>query len=468
MDRAATGAVALLVAALVTTSAGAATPVSPVPPLAGVGRWLVDGTGRVVLLHGVNEVEKSPPYYPAATGFGPDDVALLAAQGFNALRLGVDMRGLMPLPGQIDDAYVEHLATTVAQCAAAGIFVLLDFHQDGYAPKYNGNGFPDWMAIDDGLPNPPDAVFPLYYIQNPAMQRAFEHFWANSPIPDGLGLEEYYLQALARIASRFAAEPMILGTEVMNEPWPGAAWQPCIAPTGCPSLEQDLLAPFYHRVGDALGVAAPGKLTFVEPFVLFNFGQGPTSLPGTDASIALSFHSYALDVAGETNVARFGAEAAARDGRPVVLTEFGATTDPVVLNRLTAQFEDQLLPWMFWAYAEVVAGNPNGNPTVLDALVRPYPVATTGVPTQIAFDPTSKAFQLSYTTSRAGGGTFDRRLETVVFVPRRQYPAGYHVEATNARVRSKPCAPMLRLRTRHAGLPVTVTITPEARRRCPG
>ena len=39
------------------------------------------------------------------------------------------------------------------------------------------------MAIDDGLPNPPDAVFPLYYIQNPAMQRAFESLWANRPGP---------------------------------------------------------------------------------------------------------------------------------------------------------------------------------------------------------------------------------------------------------------------------------------------
>ena len=84
------------------------------------------------------------------------------------------------------------------RATAAGIFVLLDFHQDGYAPKYNGNGFPDWMAIDDGLPNPPDAVFPLYYIQNPAMQRAFENFWANRAIPDGAGLQDYSSQALER------------------------------------------------------------------------------------------------------------------------------------------------------------------------------------------------------------------------------------------------------------------------------
>ena len=54
------------------------------------------------------------------------------------------------------------------------------------------------MAINDGLPNPPDAVFPLYYVQNPAMQRAFENFWANRPGPDGVRLQEHYIAGLDR------------------------------------------------------------------------------------------------------------------------------------------------------------------------------------------------------------------------------------------------------------------------------
>src|SRR6185503_3209071 len=143
------------------------------------------------------------------------------------------------------------------------------FHQDGYTPRYNGNGFPDWMAIDDGLPNPPDAVFPLYYIQNPAMQRAFEHFWENAQIPDGLGLQDYFVQALERLATRFAGEPMVVGTELMNEPWPGATWQPCLTePAGCGDLEAARLMPFYRRGLAALRAIAPGQLAFVEPFVL--------------------------------------------------------------------------------------------------------------------------------------------------------------------------------------------------------
>jgi endoglycosylceramidase len=448
-------------------------PVQPEAPISSVGRWFVDATGRVILFHGVNDVAKSPPYYSAARGFGDDDVAFLKSEGFNALRLGIDMRGLMPEPGQLDAAYIENLATTVEDCVAGGLFVLLDFHQDGYAPKYNGNGFPNWMAIDDGLPNPPDAVFPLYYIQNPAMQRAFEHFWGNSAIPEGDGLHDYYLQALSAIASRFGDEAMVLGTEVINEPWPGGTWEPCVFDTGagCPDLEAELLKPLYGKALKALRAVAPRQFVFVEPFVLFNFGQAPTTIPGTDPGFALSFHSYALDVAGETGVVRHGVAAAERDGAPVLMTEFGASIDPVLLNRLMAQFDARIVPWMFWSYDGEVVRDQHAPLTpdsivsqaALDALVRPYPVATTGVPTRIAFDPETKVFDFEYDPSRAGGGHFPRRLDTLVFVPRRHYPNGYTVEATGARVTSEPCATELRLRTKRTRRPprrVSVRITP--------
>src|SRR4051794_40181083 len=71
-------------------AAAESTPIDgPVGPLGHVGRWLVDGTGRIVTLHGVNEVAKSKPFYPASVGFGDDDAAFLVQRGFSAVRLGV-------------------------------------------------------------------------------------------------------------------------------------------------------------------------------------------------------------------------------------------------------------------------------------------------------------------------------------------------------------------------------------------
>jgi endoglycosylceramidase len=440
----------------------------PVAPLSSSGRWFIDAMGRVVMFHGVNMVEKQAPYYPAAYGFGDDDAAFLAAEGFNALRLGVDFRGLMPTPGVVEDAYIEHLAATVDALTRQQIFVLFDFHQDGFSPMFNGNGFPDWMAITDGLPNPPDAVFPLYYIQNPAMQRAFEHFWDNSAGPNGIGLQDYFVQGLERVAARFANNPLVLGTELINEPFPGATWQPCV--TGCPDLEQQRLTPFYRKGTAAARALAPQQLVFCEPFVLFNFGQATTSLPGTDAGVALAVHSYALNQAGEEGVVVNAVEAAQRDQAPLLLTEFGATTDPVVLNRLTAERDGGLVPWLFWAYDGEVIGDmsqPAGldnlrSPAAFDALVRPYPVAITGTPTTIAFDPTTRHFDLAYDTVGPGNARYASELVTVVSLPTRHYADGYTVTADGATVVSAPCAPRLLLRNQAGANTVSVQVVPAA------
>ena len=78
----------------------------PVSPLRHHGRLFTDQTGRVVMLRGMNFVEKWAPFTPAADGFDDDDAALLAEHGFNTLRLGVPLEFVMPEPGQVDRAYL--------------------------------------------------------------------------------------------------------------------------------------------------------------------------------------------------------------------------------------------------------------------------------------------------------------------------------------------------------------------------
>jgi endoglycosylceramidase len=446
----------------------------PVAPLGDQGRWLVDGKGRVVTLHGVNEVFKSPPHYPAADGFGADDAELLAENGFTTVRLGVVFGALMPEPGRIDPTYIEGLARTVEDLARKRIFVLLDFHQDGYGPKYNGNGFPDWMGIDDGLPNPP-AEFPLYYVQNPAMQRAFESFWQNRSAVDGKGLQDHFVDGLSAVVKRFKGEPYVMGYELMNEPWPGAVWQPCVTgPAGCPDIEQSSLAPFYEKATTAVRKVTRKQPVYVEPFVLFNFGQTQTSLPGADTRNVLSFHSYALDPASEQAVVDNAVAAAKRDEAPLVATEFGATMDVPTLQRLTGQMDTGIVSWMFWAYNENIVTDrdePASLDTVRDvevfkALVRPYPLAVTGTPTSTTFDPATRVYDLTYSTRRPDGRRFRARgnVDTLVEVPALQYPDGYTVEVTGARVTSEPCAPLLTLRTTSRSVDaITVHITPGGR-----
>lgn len=445
----------------------------PLPPLSHRGRWLSDATGRVVLLHGFSDVAKTAPFYPAAFGFGENDAAFLQQEGFTALRLGVEFQGLMPTPGEVDESYIDALAETVEILSRHHIFVLLDFHQDGFSPLFvGGNGFPAWMAITDGLPNPP-VGFPFYYVANPALQRAFEHFWADSSGPDGIALQDYFVEGLVRVVQRFAGNPWVLGYELMNEPFPGADFSPCLSPEGCVPLEQERLVPFYQKATAAVRRLTRDQFVFVEPFVLFNFGLAPTSLPGAGSGDALSIHSYAVDLAGELGVLAYGSEAAERDGAAILVTEFGATNDPVTLERLSAEMEAQILPWLEWAYTDLIADltQPPGptnlqSPAAFAALVRPYPVAVAGTPTSLAFDPATGSFDFSYTTTSPGGEAYPGWLPTALSIPALQYPQGYHVTVTGARVVSRPCAALLLLRTRAHAEKVSLEVTPSATPRC--
>ncbi len=445
-----------------------ATVPGPVAPLRSEGRWITDATGRVVQLRGVNEVAKSAPYYPSAFGFGADDADFLARHGFNSVRLGVDFRGLMPTPGRVEYAYIEQLARTVSLLGRRGIFVLIDFHQDGFSPKYNGNGLPDWMAIDDGLPNPDDAVFPLYYIQNPAMQRAFESLWANRPGPGGIGLQEYFVQGVTAVARRFAGSPHVLGYDVLNEPFPGASWTQCVRATGCPELEKRLFGPFNAKVTAAIRRQTKRQLVFVEPFVLFNFGVAPTSLPGAATGNGLSFHSYAATPDAEPAVVDFAVNAAERDRAPVIVTEFGATTSAPTLQRLTAGFDRRFVPWMFWAYNESVIDDPAlpaglenlASPDGFRALVRPYPVALAGTPEQLAYDPATRTLDLRYSTLSPSGRRSGWWLPSVVHLPRLAYPEGYSVQADGAWVVSRKCSERLVLSAKPWAKSVTVRVAP--------
>src|SRR3954452_25098975 len=184
-----------------------------VPQLRHDGRWLVDSTGRVVLLHGVNAVWKHAPWAPPATaaGFPASDADFLAANGFNAVRLGVLFAGVMPKPGVVDTAYLDEVDRVVKVLAARHIYVLLDFHQDDYATRFTGEGFTEWAVQDDGLPFIPTCSFFTNYF-TPALARTFDNFWGNTD-----NLWESYAKAWSAVAQRWAHQPYLMGYDLFNE-----------------------------------------------------------------------------------------------------------------------------------------------------------------------------------------------------------------------------------------------------------
>jgi endoglycosylceramidase len=490
-------AVLLALSALVAPAATAA----PSGPLGHAGRWLTDRDGRAVVLHGVNMVSKRPPYTPEATGFGADDAAFLADNGFNTVRVGVIYAAVEPRPGIYDDAYLDSIERTVDVLAAHGIQSQIDFHQDLYNERFQGEGFPDWAVDDDGLPAQPQAGFPGNYAVMPALWRAFDHFWANDPAPgDVAGLQDRYAAAWRHVAERFQGHPGVMGYDLLNEPWPGSVWPTCAPPeVGCPLFDRGPLTAFTRRMVRAIREVDGENLVWYEPNVIFNFGV-PTHHGDTgDTQTGFSFHNYCLfagvvpgaslpnppqdQLCGTLErdfVFEHAEEHSARTGDALLLSEFGATDDLGLLRRMVDGADRYRLSWQYWHYCTCADPTTSGTGGVqslvedpaqppsganvklekLDVLARPYPQVVAGTPENWSFDPGSRVFELSYSTAAAGGGGLPPGLETEVFVPARHYPDGYVADAGGADVTSAPDAELLTLVAHPDAQRVTLRLIP--------
>ena len=471
-----------------------AAPASAAPslPLTHSGRWITDADGRVTILHGLNMVYKRPPYAPDAIGFGDDDAAFLASEGYNTVRLGVIYKAVEPEPGVYDDAYLARIKETVDTLGRHGIVSLLDFHQDLYNERFEGEGWPDWAVQDDGLPAEPKSGFPANYLVMPALQRSFDHFWANDPGPGGVGLQDRYAAAWAHVADRFRDSPSVLGYDLLNEPWPGSTWQQCANPAGCPQFDATM-SEFIQRTLTAIRHVDPGTIVWYEPQVLFNNGSDTNLADFGDANTGMSWHDYCLFASeggagysaacdGSDELVFENAEKRSTNtGDALLLTEFGATDDTGALLPVLKLADQHMMSWQEWHYCgcddptttgsgdkQAIVLDPAKPPTgdnlktsTLDAITRPYPQAVAGTPNNWKFDPATKAFSLSFNTQRAGGSTsFAPGAETEIAVPRRQYPDGYAADVRGGDIRSAPGAPVLRVVACSAAEGVEVTVKP--------
>jgi endoglycosylceramidase len=452
---------------------------APQAPFNHTGRFITDSTGRVFVTHGVNLVYKVAPYEPSVSGFGEDDAAFLASEGFNSVRLGVIYKALEPQPGVYDDAYLEKIKAIAALLEKHDITPLLDFHQDLYNERFQGEGWPDWAVLDDGLPAEPQMGFPNNYLVQPALNRAFDNFWANAAGPGDVGLVDRYAAAWAHVASFFAADRSVLGYDLLNEPWPGSGWQQCANPAGCPAFDQGTFAEFWRKTIAGVRTGDKRHLVFYEPNVIFNDGAD-TQLPKfEDDRLGMSWHNYCLvgDFSGsggggggacgteEGLVFQNALKRSEATKDTQLLTEFGATEDLDTLRRVTAGSDEYMVGWQYWHYCgcndpttqgpgetQAIVKDPAKPPegdnlksAKLDVLVRPYPQLIAGTPQSWKFDADAKVFTLTYTSQRADGGHFEGRPLTEVFVPKRQFPSGYAVDAEGAGVASAAGAAVLKL-----------------------
>jgi endoglycosylceramidase len=405
---------------------------------------------------------------PAQRGFGADDAAWIADNGFDVVRLGFVADAVMPTPGVIDTAYVQSFAHTADLLTAHGLLVLVDLHQDGWGPATSGDGFPAWMTLTHGAKNT-HTPFPLYYITNPAIQAAFDSFWGNDAGPGAVGIQDQVAKIWGAVAAAVGSNPGVIGYDVINEPWPGTTFSACLNnPNGCPAQDASGLDPYDARIDKAIRAHDAHHLVFAEPYTLFNFGMARThvTLPGGDPASGLSFHMYPGTPALEPAVLANAATWSTQTGGALFNTEFGATTDPAAIDRMVGELDHALLPWIWWSYDELVPDmtKPPAGANIAHAavaeLIRPHPVAIAGTPTALDYNPRTRVLQVSWSTTGPNHTHYPAGTQTIVKVPTSVYAKGYAVRVSGGQATSAPNAAELTVTNSPGASSVTVELQP--------
>jgi endoglycosylceramidase len=308
-------------------------------PDADNGGRIVDDEGREVLLRGVN-VNALVDYwqggqFPVVFPFGDADADLMAAIGWDTVRLLLSWSRVEPAPGVYDDAYLEEVRTAVRRLAGRGIYSILDLHQDAWSatlaarpdeecippaePALGWDGAPQWATLDGNMPR--CASLGIREI-NPAVGTSFANFFDDAPGPGGIGIRTRYVAMLAHVARVLATEPGVAGYDLMNEP------------NAIDDTQNAKLSAMYAAALPAIRAAeaaagSPPHLVLFEPSALWSlFGYGAPPNFARDRDVVYAPHIYTGGLNSDPLTA--AAFAVARDeakrfgGAPVFCGEWGS------------------------------------------------------------------------------------------------------------------------------------------------
>jgi endoglycosylceramidase len=256
-------------------------------PLWSDGQHLRDAEGRIVLLRGINARVEGVfdvtfddgrlPLEPIPA-LEPADCRRMRELGLDLLRLPINWSGIEPHEGAYDEGYLARVDRAIACAADAGLYVIVDLHQDGYSKEIGEDGAPLWAIVP-----PPEQLLggPLTDLEERRVSaqvlRAFETFFDPD---DPAELQAKFIDMLEVVASRWADHPMVIGFEIFNEPVVG----------------QDLVDLFHVKAATRLRAAAPDKLIFFEPSAirnLFDFVPKATApFPVSGAVYAPHVYTY--------------------------------------------------------------------------------------------------------------------------------------------------------------------------------
>jgi hypothetical protein len=410
-------------------------PVGTQAPLATRCQQFVDAEGRVVVLHGINArveglfdvtFDDGRVALEDIPEFTLEDAQRMRAMGFNLLRLPVNWSGIEPQdtqPPTYSATYLARLHEVVDLCEDAGLYVLIDFHQDAYSKEIGEDGAPLWAISPE-----PEMLLegPLTDLgaRRAAGQTlaAFRTFFGDAE--PGPTLRARFADMAARVASEFVGDTTVIGYEVFNEPV---------------ASDSETLR-LNREVGAALLAADPGHLVVFEPQatfrVVFN-RSGSTGAPFGVPGGVYAPHIYTLAFSGTeeqllafTRASLRPAHRSAYDEAvawqtPLLVGEFGMNpvgTRGLEYLELQTDLHDEFgASSAFWVWKEDSQDSwglfdRSGDewverPALRRVLSRPMPERIAGQPLWWRYDRVTQTLDVAY----EGDGAVDAPTE--VYVP---------------------------------------------------
>ncbi len=414
-----------------------------------------DSLNRTRLFHGMNYVQKSPPYYPTIY---KDDIEHLVNMGMNVVRLGCMLPGLFPTNSTPSELYLKQINNISQLLFQHNIYTIIDLHQDVLAPKLCGEGTPDWMLNVSSLGAMPMPEPLAWHDKNFSHKHCHPLGWfkflgwsewyltdavgkAFQDIYHGKGLmSKMFDQYWHVVSNYFNNIDSVLAYELMNEPWIGDYIQHPDLLLKAGAAEKLNVGLYMQRTHDIVREHDKHTPVLFSPAELNNrafrrVGYEKGFLPGEP----LAFHVYCLvGTDGDGPDTPFQIELCKLDDNFTlsqrnddllrlqtagIVTEFGAVNGvPTGLNevRRVANAMDAMTPpisWCFWDH------NEPRTEIYKKELSRSYAIATPGLLLSQSFNVTTSKFQCSFILQSAQPN--DSNILELFLSKKYYYPNGF-------------------------------------------
>ncbi|VDO92555.1 unnamed protein product [Schistosoma margrebowiei] len=281
--------------------------------------YFVDSQGFIKLFHGINCVHKFALFYFPKL-LEPHSFRVLRDWGINVIRLEFNWIALKPQEDEISQHYLDIIETIIDNAGLYGVYVIIDFHQDGLSKRLGAiDAVPNWFM--DKIKRPPYLFqYPWPLKKDPGKKNWFLTYvtYESAHLFESIyknvsGTWNYFAEYWTITTSRFGKKDNVLGYNLINEPAPGNVYKNhfffcllgCLKLTFRYNAGHNLLS-FYDYLVNVIRQTDKDTLIFYEsvtygiyfPFVNGIPGTGIQRVPGllqdemARKKSVLSYHHY--------------------------------------------------------------------------------------------------------------------------------------------------------------------------------